>query len=1028
MALNHNQWAVVAITATLCLAGMYTIVGSALETLESAGFEGANDDIIAPEDETQKAGQDTDGDGLSDRMEITQYGTEFDNDDTDGDGLLDGWEVANGLDPLDDGDADFGEIESSTNPNDDDTNTGENNETFPDPDNGPMGDPDRDGLPNAEEAEYGTNPNLRDTDSDGLNDGWEVLHQKTVIGADGIPFTLMNPVDANWDCSLLTPSTTAEWILAFGQDEWNILEDSFSGRHSCDQVLDSDSDTMPNYIEERYGTDPWSMDSDGDLIGDEVEVAFGQIQIDSFCGNTVNSMSIQAPFTQARIVEENLAWFEEDMDGDGRANGPGDWDTDGDGMPDGFEFCYSGLATSDASDDVLDPANATDSFSDSDGDGLSNVEEYQVAYTWGPSQFTDPTDPDTDDDFMPDGWEATNGLNPRNGSNGIDDPDHDGWDQNGNGDVRLAEFDGFARVHAISVEPYQEVVANQTVAWAKVTLSGASSGGANQQYEIIPLSAPCDGFVYSISAVVNEEITERSFVWMNIVEQHERFTNLDEYEARDRDGDGIVDGRSSDPLNPDTDGDGLIDGIEVMGWTIRVVNRGVNEVHVTSDPGVFDTDGDGLNDSREYYITYTNASNKDTDGDDLEDYTEAVDGFVWDGVPYTTNASMYDTDNDGLEDGEEIALGMDQYITHANNSDTDNDTLNDGDEVLYIPRPWQSATNPLVNDTDGDGMLDGWEMQVESTTENTRSHSLWIAMSTWRPLGCEDATCEKAPGGWIYLNGIQEWSGSAGDADNDGKADPRYFIHEMNLTGFSMPNEGGRWALDPALGSLPDANFDVDNDTLPNAMEAPDRWNTNPVDDDTDQDRLADGWEVYWSGKALELGLSNSEELQAIGARGPMDPSMIDSDLDGIEDGEEDFDRDGLNRTNLLNRYCPSHNDPTTFNCHIDPTTESGSQFYDDLENYTNYEELLNGTSPVQNDTEGDGLEDGPEVYYQDHDDDGMASGWEYYFQFDPFDAADAIIDVDQDGYSNKCEEKWYTNPREPTSFPGQGQHCDNFE
>ena len=73
-------------------------------------------------------------------------------------------------------------------------------------------------------------------------------------------------------------------------------------------------------------------------------------------------------------------------------------------------------------------------------------------------------------------------------------------------------------------------------------------------------------------------------------------------------------------------------------------------------------------------------------------------------------------------------------------------------------------------------------------------------------------------------------------------------------------------------------------------------------------------------------------------------------------------------------------------------------------------------------------MEDGPEVYYQDHDDDGMASGWEYYFQFDPFDAADAIIDVDQDGYSNKCEEKWYTNPREPTSFPGQGQHCDNFE
>mgnify|MGYP001997844800 CR=1 FL=1 len=44
------------------------------------------------------------------------------------------------------------------------------------------------------------------------------------------------------------------------------------------------------------------------------------------------------------------------------------------------------------------------------------------------------------------------------------------------------------------------------------------------------------------------------------------------------------------------------------------------------------------------------------------------------------------------------------------------------------------------------------------------------------------------------------------------------------------------------------------------------------------------------------------------------------------------------------------------------------------------------------------------------------------------FPVIDDNIDVDQDGYSNKCEEKWYTNPREANSFPGQGQHCDNFE
>ena len=62
---------------------------------------------------------------------------------------------------------------------------------------------------------------------------------------------------------------------------------------------------------------------------------------------------------------------------------------------------------------------------------------------------------------------------------------------------------------------------------------------------------------------------------MNIVEEEERFTNVMEYKANDRDQDGILDGRSTDPLNADTDNDGLIDGIEVMGWEILVVNRGV---------------------------------------------------------------------------------------------------------------------------------------------------------------------------------------------------------------------------------------------------------------------------------------------------------------------------------------------------------------------------------------------------------------------------------------------------------------------
>ena len=67
---------------------------------------------------------------------------------------------------------------------------------------------------------------------------------------------------------------------------------------------------------------------------------------------------------------------------------------------------------------------------------------------------------------------------------------------------------------------------------------------------------------------------------------------------------------------------------------------------------------------------------------------------------------------------------------------------------------------------------------------------------------------------------------------------------------------------------------------------------TNPVDDDTDGDMLPDGWEVYYSQLAFENGLADNETVGVYGARGVMDPSMPDSDLDGIDDGFEDPDMD----------------------------------------------------------------------------------------------------------------------------------------
>jgi hypothetical protein len=61
---------------------------------------------------------------------------------------------------------------------------------------------------------------------------------------------------------------------------------------------------------------------------------------------------------------------------------------------------------------------------------------------------------------------------------------------------------------------------------------------------------------------------------------------------------------------------------------------------------------------------------------------------------------LKDSDNDGLTDQEERDIGSD-----VNNQDTDSDGLYDREEVRVY------KTNPLIADTDGDGYLDGVEVE-----------------------------------------------------------------------------------------------------------------------------------------------------------------------------------------------------------------------------------------------------------------------------------------------------------------------------
>jgi hypothetical protein len=646
-------------------------------------------------------------------------------------------------------------------------------------------------------------------------------------------------------------------------------------------------------------------------------------------------------------------------------------DTDKDGIPDSWELNYG-----------LNPNDPLDAALDSDGDFLTNLEEFRNACI--------PTDPDSDGDSLIDGWEVRYGFNPRNVMGTLPKLQYLGFNSQcldtydvvvTNGIAYVADGGYGLKVLSLTHPEDPELIGSYSTSGSArgvfvegdyVYVADAESG-----FHILDITDPTDPALVSSTAISAYKVdVDSGYAYLASVSN----------------GLSVVD--VSDPANPvetvsfagNGDPGFQVNDVVVVGSEVYMaLNGGLGQIATSANPS-----------------TYSVKSIADPEGN-----RNCTSVYHDDGVLYVS-----------LQDYGVLVYNL------AKTKLGDAETPGSAEDVTYH--------DGLIYVADG---TKGLRILNASDLGNITPHAAY---------GSVEAYGVTIANGYAYVagkaTGLQVFRSSI-DSDEDGMYDSWEILYFGNLDQSFLDDFDSDGIINwgEYLAQLDPTSADQDGDGLIDGLQEVQVYLTDPRTADTDGDGLDDGFEVSVNG-VDNLYLTDPLNADTDGD-GMSDKWEIDNGLNPLaDDAENDPDADGA--TNLEESQAgtdPANPDTDSdgipdgweIDMGIDPLYDDAAED-PDADTLTNLDEYGYNTNPLKADSDDDGLTDPEEIFTYgtdpidpDTDGDGMPDGWEIAYSLNPL-VDDAAGDLDGDGLSNYEE---YLNGSNPFNADTDGDgFADDWE